>query len=182
LLTHPKRLALACLLVLTGCSASHTSPPQSDPPTTAVVAEQVTTPTSSAKMVCAKETSQNIATSVGLKRNPTPSATWADHTYTCTYQLPFGRLVLAVEQSPTQAAAQAYLDVARTKFHATTSLSSTSNSAYASTTGTVLLMKDRYVLHVDATALPAVLGTSKMKRTDFAEVLASDILECWNGD
>jgi len=178
--------AWACLILLAGCTGSHAAASAgSKAHTTAGATAQATTtagPSAAVKMVCATETRTNIAKTLGLNTAPTPSATWADSTYTCVYTLPMGRLVLSVKHSPTPQAARAYLDSTAQRLGATTSLSGPAKTALASNDGTVLLLKDSDVLQVNATLLPAVVGTQHVKRNDFAAVMASDILACWTGD
>jgi hypothetical protein len=179
-------VACACVILLAGCTASHAGAADgSKAHTTAGATAQATTtagPSAAVKMVCATETRTNIAKALGLKTAPKPSATWADSTYTCVYALPMGRLVLSVKHSPTPQAARAYLDSTAQRLGATTSLSGPAKTALASSDGTVLLLKDSDVLQVNATLLPAVVGTQHLKRNDFAALMASDILACWTGD
>ena len=171
----------ACCLALAACSASHaatTSPARSA--TTAATAD-ASKPTASALMICAAETRGNIATALGIKATLRTSTSWVDHLYTCTYHLPIGTFVLSVKELANPAAAHAYLDASRQRLAATTSLGGPSDTAWASATGTVLLLKASAVLLVDATALPAVLGPEHQQRNDFAALIAADILACWNG-
>jgi hypothetical protein len=139
-------------------------------------------PSAAALMICSDETRADIAQVLALPDRPTATATWRAHTYTCSYRLPAGPFVLSVTESADGAAAARYLADARRRLGTTTDLAGLTEGAFGTAAGNVLLRKDNDVLHVDATALPAVFGTQGQKRADFAYEIASDILGCWTGD
>jgi hypothetical protein len=139
-------------------------------------------PSAAALMVCSDETRAAIAQVLALPDRPTATATWREHTYTCSYRLPAGSFVLSVTESADGAAAGRYLADVRRRLGTTSDLAGLTEGAFGTAAGNVLLRKDNDVLQVDATALPAVFGTQGQKRTDFAYEIASDVLGCWTGD
>lgn len=139
-------------------------------------------PSAAALMVCSDETRADIAQVLALPDRPAATATWREHTYTCTYRLAVGPFVLSVTESADDMAAGRYLADVRTRLGTTTDLAGLTEGAFGTAAGDVLLRKDNDVLHVDATALPAVFGAQGQKRADFAYEIASDVLGCWTGD
>ncbi len=139
-------------------------------------------PSASARMICAQETRSDLAKILALKAAPTPTATWVDHLYTCSYRLPMGRLVLSVKEAGDAASTGTYFAALQHRLGATSPLAGLTAAAFGTADGTVVLRKDNDVLRVDATGLPAQFGTQQQKRTDFAYEVASNILGCWTGD
>ena len=140
-------------------------------------------PPKAAQMICGPETRRNVSLLMALHTPPAATATWINHTYTCTYRLPGGPLVLSVKESQGVPAARSYLTALRARFGHTTSLGGMFGlglPAYEDTTGRVVFLKDNMTLLVDATALPPRVGPEKTSRTDFAYTLATDILACWS--
>ena len=138
-------------------------------------------PSAAALMICARETRESIATVLNLRVTPTPTGRWNEPTYTCTYDLPQGRLVLSVRESVTHGAATRYADQVRRRMPGARPLAGLTDLAYGSPDGTVVLVKDGDTLRVDATGMPAQFGPEGQKRTDFAYEISSDILGCWTG-
>ena len=140
-------------------------------------------PSQAAQMICGPETQRNLATLIALHTPPSTKATWADHTYTCTYQLPGGPLVLSVKESAGVAAARGYFAATRARSRNATTLSGMVGlglPAYQDTTGKVVYLKDNMTLQVNPTALPPKVGPQQTSRADFAYTLATDILACWS--
>ena len=141
-------------------------------------------PSASAKMICGPETARSVATLMGL-HTPAPTKTsWADHLYTCTYQLPVGHLVLSVKESPSAAAARDYFNAGQARLghtKALTGLTGLGLPAYENSTGIVVFLKDNMTLQVDSTALPPQVGPQNTLRADLAYTVATDVLACWNG-
>jgi hypothetical protein len=132
-------------------------------------------------MVCGSEISGAIRSALILPAPPVGRSTWADSLFTCTYRLPYGPLVLSVKETATPAAARAYFTAGRARATAIDT-PGLGQAAYATSTGTVVVIKDNDVLTVDATALPAEFGDRRHKRTDIAYGIASAVLGCWTGD
>ena len=141
------------------------------------------TPSKSAQMICGSETRANVVTLLALTTPPAAKATWADHIYTCTYQLPVGPLVLSVKESPDVPKARIYFDALRGRLGNTkplTGMASLGFPAYETTTGTVVFLKDNKTLEVNASALPAHIGPEGSSPADFAYTIATDVLACWS--
>jgi hypothetical protein len=141
-----------------------------------------TAPTATALMVCGSDISGKITQILKLDRPATTHSTFTAGRYSCTYDLPVGPLVLAVQQSPTKAQANSYFRTLRPTLGLTEDQPGLGEQAYSTPTGTVVVIKDSQTLTVDATALPAVFGSQDQKRTDLAYEVASDVLGCWTGD
>jgi hypothetical protein len=139
-------------------------------------------PPALAVMVCGDEVRGDLMEVLSLSSTPATAATWVDHLYTCTYQLPVGPLVLSVKESADAGAAQAYYTAARSRLKSTVDTDGLGRYAYRTPTGTVGLVKDQFTLTVDATGLPARFGSQGQKRTDLAYEVASVVLGCWTGD
>lgn len=108
---------------------------------------------------------------------PLPAAqhgAWAGHTYTCTYPLTGGRLVLTVDQLRSKAAATAaYSRLARAT-KGRTRLNGLGNAAFQAPNGTLVARKDQFVLAVDPTAAPPGVRPGDLA---FAAVVA--VMGCW---
>jgi hypothetical protein len=140
-------------------------------------------PSKAAQMICGPETQRNVATLMALHASASTKATWVDHSYTCTYQLPGGPLVLSVKESAGVAAARSYFAAMRARSGHTTTLSGLVGlglPAFEDTTGKVVFLKDNMTLQVNPTALPPKVGPQQTSRADFAYTLATDILACWS--
>ena len=147
-------------------------------PTTSAVSSG---PSAAAQMICSADIRSAITTVLKLPAAPVATSNWANHVYTCTYQLPMGELVLSVTESATEASANAYLEDLRQQLGAQPLIGLTP-LAYGTGDGVVVLVKDSDTLRVDASRLPVQFGDQGQKRTDFAYEVASDILGCWTGD
>lgn len=135
-------------------------------------------PSDSATMVCGPEIRTSIATALSLPHDPTPTSTWVDHLFTCTYTLPEGSLVLSVKELPDAAAAGRFYTQTRGQLGAGQSLGS---AGFQSNDGVVLTVKDNKVLEVDARKLPVTVGPDGVARNDFAYQVSTNVLGCWTG-
>ena len=147
-------------------------------------ATQTAAPSPSATMVCGPEIQKAVATILSLHAAPITTATWTDQLYTCTYQLPTGRLVLSVKEPADIATANTYFATLRQKLGTTepmTAAQGLGNPGYESAAGTVVIIKDGKILQVDATGMPAVSGPNLIARADLAYEVATDVLGCWSG-
>ncbi|MFF2316423.1 hypothetical protein ACFVTE_09155 [Arthrobacter sp. NPDC058097] len=144
-------------------------------------ATQATGPSEASRMICAQETKDDVASILALKEAPHTADAWADATYTCTYHLAGGPLVISVKESPDPAAARQYFDTLQGKLQATPikGLANLGFPAAQTPGGSVVFLKDSSTLHVDATGLPSDVGPQKVARTDFAYQVATTILACW---
>jgi hypothetical protein len=165
--------------LLAGCATSSSATPAEA--TRAAVQYSLNTPPVSARMPCDDEIRGEIADALGLKSVPTPQGSWNDHVYRCTYALPMGPLVMSVTVAPSDTAARRELNTQRTQLAATDSEPGLGQQAYGNAAGTLVAVKDNMVLHVDATGLPDDLGATHERRSDFAQVIASGIFNCWAG-
>lgn len=141
-------------------------------------------PSASATMICGPETVKNVTTLMGLGTPAPARATWANSLYTCTYRLPGGPLVLSVKESSSAETARGHFDALRARLGRTaavTGLAALGLPAYEKANGTVVFLKDKMTLQVDATALPPRVGTQNITRADLAYTVATDILACWSG-
>ena len=190
---------VAAVLLVTGCAATGQAESPTSPagtPTAATTTTPTTTParttapataagagpTATALMVCGSDISTKITQILRLDRPASTHSTFTAGRFTCTYDLPVGPLVLAVQQSPTKAQANTYFRTLRPTLGLTEDQPGLGEHAYSTPTGTIVVIKDNQTLTVDATALPAVFGTQDQKRTDLAYEVASDVLGCWTGD
>lgn len=131
-------------------------------------------------MICAQETKEDISSILALAQAPHTVDSWADATYTCTYHLAGGPLVISVKESPNPATARKNFDALQRKVQAAP-IKGLANLGFpaAQADGSVLFLKDSSTLHVDATGLPAAVGPQNVQRTDFAYQVATTILACW---
>jgi hypothetical protein len=139
-------------------------------------------PSAAAQEICSDEIRGQVTKVLRLSAPPVTNTSWANHIYTCTYHLSLGPLVLSVKDSPTPTAAHAHYTTLRAQLAPTTRLLGLGETAYGTTTGIAVVLKDNDTLKVDATALPAQFGSQQQKRTDLAYEIASDVLGCWTGD
>jgi hypothetical protein len=184
-------------LVLTGCTSTPATrqavaPAATAPAATtaaataddAVAAAQyaANTPPAAAQMVCSQEIRGEVADALNLPSVPAPTSGWADHTYTCTYAPPMGRLVLSVTVTPSTTAAGGQLETLRGRLPGAAAEPGLGEQAYGSPTGTVVSRKDNLVLSVDATGLPDDLGNTHERRLDLARVITAGVFNCWTGN
>lgn len=136
-------------------------------------------PSAASKMVCAGEVAAAVRTVLNLSAPAPTSASWQDQLYTCTYTLPMGKMVLSVKESGSKPAALAYFQALRAKLGDTEPLLAVGEQAYATKTGTAVVLKDDMTLRVDTTGLPAVFGPQEQRRTDLAYEMATVVMGCW---
>ncbi|MGO4807823.1 hypothetical protein AB4089_22200 [Arthrobacter sp. 2MCAF15] len=185
-------LALISVFLLAGCGtppadsgASGGANSQSTSPSPAVAASGTTeaAPSPSASMVCGEETRSNIVRILALPSPPHTTDAWADKLYACTYALPAGSLVLSVKELADPAAAHVYFDGLQRGAASARPIEGMANlglPAFETTGGSVVFVKDNFVLTVDATALPPTLGPHSVSRNAFAYEVATAVLACWS--
>ncbi|HEY0168742.1 MAG TPA: hypothetical protein VGB75_16980 [Jatrophihabitans sp.] len=136
-------------------------------------------PSAASKMVCTGRVPDTVQTVLSLDAPAPTSTSWQDQLYTCTYTLPMGKMVLSVKESASKPAAQAYFQALRAELGTTEPLLAVGEQAYATKTGTAVVLKDSMTLRVDTTDLPAVFGQQQQRRTDLAYEMATVVMGCW---
>lgn len=133
-------------------------------------------------MICTAETRENIALTLRVEPDPKPVSTWKGGTYTCTYRLPKGSLVLSVHESADASAAATYTKGQRPGLPGAKNLAGLTDIAFGTTDGVVVMQKDNDTLRVDTTGLGSGSDRLAKNRADFAYEIAAVILGCWTGD
>lgn len=136
-------------------------------------------PSAASKMVCAGDVPAQVKIVLKLSAPAPTSTSWQDRLYTCTYTLPMGKMVLSVKESDDKPAARDYFRALRAKLGDTAPLLGVGEQAYATKTGTAVVLKDNMTLRVDTTGLPEVFGTQQQRRTDLAYQMATVVMGCW---
>ena len=134
-----------------------------------------------AAMVCGAEARNTVKDILALPAVPEPATTWDGTTYTCTYPLTVGNFVMSVvvENTSSQAQAAAQKLAASLAADPIKGLSNLGLPGYQSQAGNVIFAKDNMTLHVDATALPAMVGPHSVPAASFAYEMSTTILGCW---
>jgi hypothetical protein len=175
-------------ILLAGCATSQAAttttstnsmPGMSMAPGQTMAPSATTGPSAAAQMVCSEDIKDKVKQVLNLPATPAAHSTFADHRFTCTYDLPMGPLTLAVQDSPSKTAAGMYFTSLRPTLGTTDTLIGLGERSYGTPSGTVVVLKDSQTLVVDATGLPTVFGAQHEKRTDLAYEIASDVLGCW---
>jgi hypothetical protein len=136
-------------------------------------------PPERAAMVCGAEIVGEVAQILRLDDPPDTRSTWGDDVFTCTYDLPEGPLVLAVNVSDSDQRAGAYFDSRRAETPGAQDVVGLGERAFRTGDGRVTVVKDDMTLSVDATALPDVFGDNGQTRSAFAFEVAADVMGCW---
>jgi hypothetical protein len=126
--------------------------------------------------VCEPMVRNAIEASVG---GPLPAASrgaWSGRTFTCTYPLTGGQLVLSVDDLRTTARARAAYRRLSGAARRRTRLNGLGDRAYQASDGTIIAVKDQFVLHVDPAAAPPSASRGDLA---FAAVVA--VMSCWSG-
>ena len=193
-----------CSLLLTGCAAAAGSAPVLSGASTAAPGSPVsghagthaghltpgspsqsTTadgPSDAALMVCGDQPKERLRSILDLDEDPHTINDWADSTFTCTYHLAEGALKISVQEAPDKAKALEYFNAKQALAKDATPVEGLANlgfPAYETADGSAIFQKDSFVLHVDATDLPATLGPDNITRNALAYQLSTTILACW---
>lgn len=146
-----------------------------------VLTVQASTPSAAATMVCADEAKQTVQKILALPAIPQTMEKWDGSTYSCSYPLDGGDLVMSVTESvnDADAATLAAQLAGSLKASPIAGLANLGLPGYQSTDGNVVFAKDNMTLHVDATGLPATVGPDKVTAGKFAYEMATTILGCW---
>lgn len=117
-----------------------------------------------------------------LKKDPHTINDWADSTFTCTYHLAEGALIISVQEAVDKASALTYFNAMQALAKDATPIQGLANlgfPAYETADGSAVFQKDSFVLHVDTTDLPATMGPENITRNALAYQLSTTILACW---
>lgn len=196
----PLLATLALSLLLSGCAAAESTgqvlpaaPPASAEPAAAGHAGHHGTgtptpqagpegPSEAAKMVCGDQPMDRLTSILSLSQKPHTVSNWANSTFTCTYHLAEGALVITVQEAPDQAKARTYFDAKQALATDAAPIKGLANlgfPAYETAAGSAVFQKDNFVLQVDASALPAAVGRDAITRNALAYQLSTTILACW---
>ncbi|TLM83382.1 hypothetical protein FDW83_10495 [Pseudarthrobacter sp. NamE2] len=139
-------------------------------------------PSEAALMVCGDQPMDRLTAILDLDSDPHTINDWADSTFTCTYHLDEGDLVISVKEAKDQHTALTYFDAMQALAKDATPIEGLANlgfPAYETADGSAVFQKDSFILQVDATDLPATLGPENITRNALAYQLSTTILACW---
>ncbi len=126
--------------------------------------------------ICEDMVRNALVSSLGAPLPGAQQGAWTGTTYTCTYPLPGGQIVLRVNNLQTRQKAQsAYTRLAKAAV-GHTRLNGLGDRAYQGTDGTLVATKDQFLLAIDPSAVPPPTSKSDLA---FAAVVA--VLSCWSG-
>ena len=145
-------------------------------------APQAEGPSDAARMVCGDQPMDRLTSILDLDSKPHTVDNWADSTFTCTYHLEEGALEISVREAGDEASARTYFDAMQALAKDAKPVEGLANlgfPAYETADGSAVFLKDNFVLQVDASDLPAVLGPESITRNALAYQLSTTILACW---
>lgn len=145
-------------------------------------ATRINGPSEAAKMVCGDQPMDRLTAILDLEQDPHTINHWADSTFTCTYHLNEGDLVISVKEARNKATALTYFEAMQALAKEAKPIEGLANlgfPAYETADGSAVFQKDSFVLTVDATDLPAILGQDAITRNALAYQLSTTILACW---
>jgi hypothetical protein len=126
--------------------------------------------------ICEPMVRNAVEASLGSPLPAAQQGAWAGRTFTCTYPLTGGQLVLSVDDLRTKKKAQAtYLTLNRATQHPTR-LNGLGNGAFQAPDGTIFAFKGQFLLHINPGAAPPTVQKSDLA---FAAVVA--VMSCWTG-
>lgn len=133
-------------------------------------------------MVCGNQPKDRLTSILDLDSDPHTINDWANNTYTCTYHLDEGSLVISVQEATDKASALKYFDGMQALAKEAKPIEGLANlgfPAYETADGSAIFQKDNFILHVDASGLPATIGPESITRNALAYQLSTTILACW---
>jgi len=139
-------------------------------------------PSDAALMVCGDQPMDRLTSILDLDSDPHTINDWANNTFTCTYHLNEGALVISVQEAADKASALKYFDAMQALAKEAKPIEGLPNlgfPAYETADGSAIFQKDNFILHVDATDLPATIGPDNITRNALAYQLSTTILACW---
>ncbi len=180
-ITTPSNLATPAASPATGNTNSHGSGHHGNG-SSSPGATKIHGPSDAALMVCGDQPMERLTAILDLEQDPHTINDWADSTFTCTYHLDEGALVISVKEARDKATALTYFDAMQALAKDATPIEGLENlgfPAYETADGSAVFQKDSFVLQVDATDLPATLGPDTITRNALAYQLSTTILACW---
>ena len=127
-----------------------------------------------AEEVCEDMVKEAVEAVAGQPLAVPQQGSWAGRTYTCTYDLGDGQLVLRVEALRARAGARALFREMRGLADVDERLHGIGQQAFQATDGTLVARKDNFVLTADPSLLPA-----RLDRGDVAFTAATAVMTCW---
>jgi hypothetical protein len=140
-------------------------------------------PSEAAQMICAGQVVTSVANVLELENEISPSSSWDEPMFTCTYEIDGEPLVLSVHDATNQADGDEYFASLQNSTPNAAALEGTLGlgmRSFSTGEGIVAFMRDGKTLLVDATALPARLGADKTTtQSQAAYSVATAVLICW---
>ena len=178
--------AVPLLLALTaaaGCASSPARGPAGAPlPARTAPAAAATSdggPSAASRMVCTGYVLQQLAGALGTEPLTPPSATWAQHLYSCTYAYTDASMLVSVKELADPATAAAHFDGLRGSAGPVTTVNGLGEAAFTEADGSTVVKKDSTVLVVDVSRLPERFGTPPRTRPGVSVMVATTIMTCW---
>ncbi|MCU1350878.1 MAG: hypothetical protein JWM05_87 [Acidimicrobiales bacterium] len=162
------------LLGVAGCGSSSKGSPSSTSPAAG--------PSKQAKMVCSTEAQRDLGRALSLKPSAPVRDHWSAPDYSCTYRYGAASFRLTVRDLPDRAATIRYFTEQLAKHGRKSSIPLGADDAALLRDDGLLARKDRHVLLVDVTGLPARFGKPPVPRTQIAYTVGGVIMACWKGD
>jgi hypothetical protein len=131
---------------------------------------------SPATEVCEPMVRNAIEASLGAPLPGPQQGGWAGRTYTCTYPVSGGQLVLRVDDLRTKAKAKAAYGRLATRAPRRTRLNGLGDAAFQAADGRLVAVKDQFLLSIDPSAVPA-----PAQRSDLAFAAVVAVMGCWSG-
>jgi hypothetical protein len=130
-------------------------------------------------MVCTGYVLQQLAGALGTEPLTPPSATWAQHLYSCTYAYADASMLVSVKELADPATAAAHFDGLRGSAGPVTTVNGLGEAAFTEADGSTVVKKDNTVLVVDVSRLPERFGTPPRTRPGVSVMVATTIMTCW---
>ena len=141
-------------------------------------------PSQPAGMICSLEIAQAVKRTFVLPSTPSATDRWADHIYTCDYQLPTSKLRLSVKDLDEATAGRAFFDALGRKLPGARPIRGLQNLGFPAletrgSTGDVAFLKDHKTLWVDASRVATKDLPPGFSRTGAAYGVAAAVIACW---
>ncbi len=131
---------------------------------------------SPATEICEPMVRNAIEESLGAPLPGPQQGAWAGPTFTCTYPLAGGQLVLRVDDLRTKAKAKAAYGRLAKATPRRTRLNGLGNAAFQAADGSLVAVKDQFLLLIDPSAVPP-----PTRRADLAFAAVVAVMGCWSG-
>jgi len=186
----PVAVSLVALVTLGACGGGSststppagTTPPGNSQPVQPAVTYKAAgaTPSTSAKMICQQQAITEIASAIGVNATHVTTPTWVNHTYSCTYVYPNGKIVLSVKELANWADTTTYYNSLATQYGKRQTINGLAQGAFIAPNDDVVVRKDYKVLLINVQGIPQNFVPAST-RTDVAENIAATIMSCWTG-